>query len=425
MTVAANALGGAVPPCSSASSSGLDGVNFFVAAMAAGFGPYVAAYLADQKWTPQEVGFVLSVSALAALLSQLPGGELVDTVRSKRLLVAFGAIIVATSAIIIGVSPSVPVVSAGLILQGITGGFLGPALASISLGIVGHSGLPDRLGRNQRFASIGGLVAAGLMGLAAYFLSYRAIFAFVAVLVFPLFVMLARIRPSEIHFGRACGAPGHHTIDQPSRIQRKALWKNPVLLTFAVGLFLFQLANASILPLVGETLAYQRDRRSSLIVSALIILPQIVVAVAAPWVGRQAQSWGRRPLLLIGFTALLVRAVLLAFVANPLFLMGFQLLDGVSGAVVGVLTALVISDVTNGTGRFNLAQGSVGTASGIGASLSTALFGLVAAHFGRTVVFLSIAAVALLAVLLFLFFMPETKPAVDRWTAPARSMRAR
>jgi MFS family permease len=111
---------------------------------------------------------------------------------------------------------------------------------------------------------------------------------------------------------------------------------------------------------------------------------------------------------------LLARALLLAFVTNPLFLMGFQLLDGVSGAVVGVLTALVISDVTNGTGRFNLAQGSVGMVSGIGAALSTALFGLVAAHFGRTVVFLSIAAVALLAVLVFFFFMPETRPSVAK-----------
>ena len=414
MTVAANALGSAVPPSASASSSGLDGVNFFIAAMSAGFGPYVAAYLADQRWTPQDVGFVLSVSALAALLSQLPGGELVDFTRSKRLLVALGSIIVAVSAIIITVRPSVPAVFGGLILQGITGGLLGPAIASISLGIVGQSGLPDRLGRNQRFASIGGLISAGFMGLIAYFVSYRAIFALVAVLVVPLFVMLARIRPSEIHFGRACGAPDHHTIDQPARIKRKALWKNSVLLTFAAGLFLFQLANASILPLVGETLAYQRDRTSSLIVSALIILPQIVVAVAAPWVGKEAQSWGRRPLLLIGFVALLARAVLLAFVTNPLFLMGFQLLDGVSGAVVGVLTALVISDVTNGTGRFNLAQGSVGMASGIGAALSTALFGLVAAHFGRTVVFLSIAAVALLAVLLFFFFMPETRPSVAK-----------
>ena len=410
MTVVANALGSAVPPSSSASSSGLDGVNFFIAAMSAGFGPYVAAYLANQQWTPQDVGFVLSVSALAALLSQLPGGELVDIVRSKRLLLALGAVIVAISAIIIGIRPSLPVVSAGLILQGITGGFLGPAIASISLGIVGQTGLPDRLGRNQRFASIGGLIAAGLMGLIAYFLSYRAIFTVVAVLVLPLLVILARIRPSEVHFGRACGAPDHHTIDQPARIRRKALWKNPALVTFAAGLFLFQLANASILPLVGETLAYQRGRSSSLIVSALIILPQIVVAVAAPWVGREAQTWGRRPLLLIGFAALLARAVLLAFVTNPLLLMGFQLLDGVSGAVVGVLTALVISDVTNGTGRFNLAQGSVGMASGIGAALSTALFGLVAAHFGRTAVFLSIAAVALLAELLFFFFMPETRP---------------
>jgi MFS family permease len=156
--------------------------------------------------------------------------------------------------------------------------------------------------------------------------------------------------------------------------------------SFATCLFLFQLANASVLPLVVEALVYQGERRSSLIVSALIVLPQIIVALMAPWVGRQAKSWGRRPLLLIGFGALPIRALLFAWVVNPPLVVGFQLLDGISGAVLGVLTALVIADVTSGSGRFNLAQGIVGTVSGIGASLSTTLFGLVAVSFGRTAV---------------------------------------
>ena len=395
---------------SPASLYGLDGINFFLAGVLAGFGPYVAVYLADQKWTQDRIGFVLSASALAGLLSQVPGGELLDTIRSKRAIVALGVLVVALSAMIIEFQPTFPLVLIGLTLQGITGGVLGPAITAISLGVVGHSALPERLGRNQRFAATGSLAAAALMGLLGYAFSYRAIFLLVVALTVPLYVALARIHAADIHFGRSCGASHHHTPDLPARAGRASLWKSPGLIVLGACLFFFQFANASVLPLVGEALIYQGDSRSSLIVSALIVLPQIIVAVIAPWVGSQAKNWGRRPLLLIGFGALPIRALLFALVTDPLLLLLFQLLDGISGAVIGVLTALVIADVTNGTGRFNLAQGLVGTASGIGASLSTALFGLIATNFGRTVVFLSIALVALVAVLILWFLMPETRP---------------
>jgi MFS family permease len=393
-----------------ASLRGLDGVNFFLAAALAGFGPYVAVYLADQKWTQDKIGFVLSASALAGLLSQVPGGELLDSTRSKRAIVALGALMVALSAMIIELRPTFPLTLIGLTLQGITGGILGPAVAAISLGLVGHAALPERLGRNQRFASTGSLIAAGLMGLIAYLFSYRAIFPLVVVLTLPMFIALAQIHATDVHFGRSCGAPDHHTLVRPARAGRMSLWKSQGLLVLAVCLFLFQLGNASMLPLAGESLIYQGERGSSFIVSALIVLPQIVVAAIAPWVGRQANDWGRRPLLLIGFGALPIRALLFALIPEPQALLAFQLLDGVSGAVVGVLTALVVADLTNGTGRFNLAQGLVGTASGVGASLSTALFGVIAVSFGRTVVFLTIAAASLVGVLVLWFLMPETRP---------------
>jgi MFS family permease len=405
----------------SASLRGLDGVNFFLAAVLAGFGPYVAVYLADQKWTQEKIGFVLSASALAGLLSQVPGGELLDSTRSKRMIVALGVLVVALSAMILEFRPSFPLVLIGLTLEGITGGILGPAIAAISLGLVGHAALPERLGRNQRFASTGSLAAAALMGLIGYAFSYQAIFFLVIALALPLFVALGRIRAADIHFGRSCGAPDHHAPDRPARAGRASLRKSPGLLVLGACLFLFQLANASMLPLVGEALIYQGERRSSLFVSALIVLPQIVVAVMAPWVGRQANNWGRRPLLLIGLGALPIRAFVFAFITNPPLLLAFQLLDGISGAVVGVLTALVIADLTNGTGRFNLAQGLVGTASGIGASLSTAIFGLIAASLGRAAVFLSIASVALAAVLILLWLMPETRPS----TRPIRFSHAK
>jgi predicted MFS family arabinose efflux permease len=140
------------------------------------------------------------------------------------------------------------------------------------------------------------------------------------------------------------------------------------------------------------------------------MVPQVIVAIMAPWTGREANTWGRRPLLLLGLAALPIRALMFAWTTNPIILVAAQLLDGVSGTTLGVLTALIVADLTAGTGRFNLAQGFVGTMSGVGASLSTTLSGLVAGSIGRAAGFLSIAGIALAAVLLAWFLMPETNP---------------
>jgi len=395
---------------SGTSLRGLDAVNLFLAGALSGFGPYVAVFLAEQKWTQQNIGFVLTAAGFAGLLSQLPGGALLDAIRSKRFAVALGAAMVAAGALIIAVWPTFPLVLAALVLQGITGGFMGLAIAAISLGLVGHAALAERLGRNQRFASTGGVVAAGLMGLVAYFLSYRAIFFAAAALVLPLLAALGRIRSSDIHFGRASCLPDDQGPSAPPRAGLGSLWKNHGLLIFAGCVFLFQMANASMLPLAGEAFAYSKDALSSLIVSALIMVPQVIVAIMAPWAGRRANTWGRRPLLLVGFAALPIRALLFAWTTNPTILIAAQILDGVSGTMLGVLTALIVADLTMGTGRFNLAQGFVGTISGIGASLSTTLSGLVAGSLGRAAAFLGIAAVALAAVLLLWLLMPETNP---------------
>jgi MFS family permease len=399
---------------SSTSLNGLDGINFFLAGMQSGFGPFVAVLLADERWTLQNIGFVLSVGGAAGLLSQLPGGELLDASGSKRLLVALGGIMVAVSAFVIAIWPNRPVVFAALVLQGLTGGFLGPAIAAISLGLVGHSALAERLGRNQRFASAGVLTTTGVMGAIGYFLSYQAIFLASAALALPLLLALSRIRSTEIHFGRACGQTDHPAPALPPRARRLMLWKNYGLLIFAGCLFLFQFANASMLPLAGEELVNRYGMTASLAVSALIIVPQIVVALTAPWAGREAQRWGRRPFLLLGFTALVVRALLFAVATNPLLLICIQLLDGISGSMLGVLTALIVADLTKGTGRFNLAQGFVGTLAGVGASLSTTFFSLIAGNFGGAIGFISIACVALSLVLIVWFWMPETRPSNDK-----------
>jgi len=411
MTTADRMLfGSAENHASQQSLRGLDWLNLFLAGVLTGFGPFVALYLAGRSWTKVEIGLVLTVSGLTGLLIQVPGGELLDVVRSKRPLVALGVATIACAALILALWPSFTPVLIAEVLLGMTGGFLGPAVAAISLGLVGNDGLPERLGRNQRFAAIGGFGAAALMGLLGYLFSNQAIFFASAALAFPTLVALGRIHADDIHFARACGAPhGDYHPHRPPRIARAAVGTNYRLLIFASCIVLFQLANASLLPLVSEELA--RDHGSSLVISALIFVPQIIVAILAPWVGRGAGRWGRRPLLLIGLGALPIRAAFLALVDDPVLLVAVQMLDGISGAVIGVLTPLVIADITKGTGRFNLGQGIVGTFSGIGAALSTTVSGYVAQSFGGAAGFYAMMGVALAAVAVCWAFMPETRGA--------------
>jgi MFS family permease len=387
----------------------LDWLNFCLAALMTGFGPFVTVYLADRGWAPEDIGLVLTASGLAGLLSQVPAGELIDRVKSKRALVG-----TATTAVILVVLtyrlwPDFASVFAAAVILGTTGSVIGPGVAAISLGLVGHEALAERLGRNQRFASIGGLTAAGIMGVVGHVLSIGDILLVAAAFGFPALWALVRIRASDIHFGRSVGAPDHHGVD-PERVSRVDLLKDRRLLTFAICLFLFQAANASILPLMGETLVHAERRWSSLVMSGLIVAPQIVTALLAPWAGRTANTWGRRPLLLIGLGVVPIRASFFAFTADPVVLVLIQVLDGLTGAAQGVVTTLVIADLTKGTGRFNLAQGLVGTVSGVGASLSTSISGLFVERFGQTAGFLSVTAVALLAVAIVWTFMPETKP---------------
>jgi len=403
----------------SSSLQALDWLNFFLAALLTGFGPFIAVHLAGRGWDPAHIGFVLSVGSFAGLITQIPGGELIDITKARRALVGAGAAAVALALLVIALRPDFVAVAVAVVVQGAAGSVLGPGIAAISLGLVGHEALAERLGRNQRFASTGGLVAAALMGAIGYLLSTQDIFLIAAALVAPLLFALARIRAGDIHFARSCGGSNHHVADPP-RVKRSNLFKNTSLLVFALCLLLFQLANASLLTQIGQALPRAEGRLSSLVVSALVVFPQVIVAALAPWAGRGAATWGRKPLLIIGLAAVPIRSTLFALTADPVLLVVIQLLDGLSGATLGVLTALIVADLTAGTGRFNLAQGLVGAASGVGATLSTSVSGIVVEEFGYRAGLLGVSAVGLLSVVIVLAFMPETKPAAKSGGPDAR-----
>jgi MFS family permease len=392
---------------------GLDWFVFFVADVQTGFGPFVAVYLTEHKWTQIDIGLVLTVGGITALIGQMPGGAIVDAARSERFVAGIGVAAIAISALAYAVSPIFPVVLAAAVLQAAASCLVGPAIAAISLGLVGHDGIGERLGRNARFASLGTGFAAAAMGAWGYLLSVRAVYFITAALLGPALLALWHISSQEIDPERAHGGPR----DQPhSRVLPEIIGiaRRRALLIFAGCLMLFHFANAAMLPLMGSVLTTRSSQWAILMIAASMVGPQLIVALFSTWVGEKARTWGRRPLLLAAFAALPVRGFLFAVVTNPVLLVAVQLLDGITAAVFAVLVPLVIADVTRGTGHFNLGQGIVGTTIGIGASMSPTYAGWLSDHYSSKIAFLGLTAIAVAGFAATWLMMPETKPASRR-----------
>jgi MFS family permease len=164
------------------------------------------------------------------------------------------------------------------------------------------------------------------------------------------------------------------------------------------------------LPIVSQNLAQGQNQQSPLLMAGLIATPQIVVAILSPWIGYYSERFGRKPLLLMGFGLDIARAALFAISSQYSLLIVSQIVGGMSAAAVTVLTVLVITDMTTGTGRFNLVQGFVGTVITIAASISTATSGFIFQAIGHMQGFLILAAAAATATGLLWTAMPETKP---------------
>jgi MFS family permease len=393
---------------SARSLRGLDWFIFFVADVQTGFGPFVSVYLTTQKWTQIDIGLVLSAAAFASLIGQMPGGALVDAARSEKLVGGIAITAIGISALAYAALPVFPMVLSAAMVQALASCVLGPAIAAISLGLVGHAAIGERLGRNARFASAGSGLAAAAMGACGYLLSARAVFVVTALLLVPALLAVRRIAAAEIDPERAHGSP-------PRRFHKPAiklidLLRSRPLLIFAGCLLLFHLANAAMLPLMGSVVTMRSSRWATLLIAACIVVPQLVVVASSPWIGGRARIWGRRPLLLVGFAALVIRGILFATVTNPQLVIIVQVLDGVSAAVFAVMVPLVVADITKGTGHFNLGQGVVGTFVGIGASLSATLAGYISDHFGSPSAFAGLAAFALAGLAAVWLFMPETRP---------------
>ena len=388
------------------STRGLDWLNFFVADMQTGFGPFVAVYLTAQGWTEFEVGMALSIGTLTAVLSQLPAGALVDTTPHKRAAALVALLAIPASALLLAIWPMGLPVIASEVLHGVASCVLAPAIAAISLALVGRAALGERLGRNARYAAVGNGLAAAALGAAGTYLSGASVFWLTAILAIPSLVALTVIRGEDLR----PRLPATDSHEGPGLHGLLDLLRQRGVVVFAICCGLFTLANAAMLPLAGTEVTRNAGEEANLIIAACIVLPQLVVALISPWIGRLAERRGRRIALLLGFGALPLRGLLLALVDDPTVLVLVQALDGISAAVLGILLPLLASDLTQGSNRFNLCIGVFGLSVGIGGTLSTTVAGAVASWLGAGAAFGMLGFAGLASFLLVLLALPETAP---------------
>ena len=410
----------------------LKALNFTIADVQNGMGPYVALFLQSQAhWSTGQVGTVLAFSNIAQVIAQTPAGVLIDRIRQKRALIAIGIVIIAVACIVTPLFVNVAIVSVGQVLIGIAGAIFPTTLAAMALGLVGRKRMDRQMGTNQAFNAAGNVFAAVAIGAIGYYIGLRAMFGLVVGLCAVSLFFLTRIRPAHIDYDLARGADSEDPRQRKTDARESfasavkgvfatfgVLARQRSVRVFLVCAVIFHFANAAMVPLVTQMLgADQGAQRAVLYTSGYMLASQVVFVIVAAFSGRLASRIGRKPLFLFAFAMLAVRGVLYTLSNRPAALIAVQCMDGLGAGVFGVVAVLIIADLTKGTGRFNAAQGAVATAQGIGAFLSNAMAGFMAGRVGTTATFLVLAAIAAVGFGVFALFMPETRDVATQGAA--------
>ncbi|KRE05821.1 MFS transporter [Bosea sp. Root381] len=392
---------------------GLDALNFFLADVRDGLGPYLAIYLIavrgpEQGWNEATIGLVMTIAGIAGLLAQTPAGALIDRGRHKPAILIAAALAVTASCVVLPFISDFYLVVGTQSAAAIAGAIFPPVLAAITLGLVGPKMFAKRIGRNEAFNHLGNAASAAIAGATAYFFGPVVVFWLMAVLaVFSIGAMLM-VPGKEIDDDLARGLDDAADHDKPSGL--KALMQNRHLMLFACLCAIFHLANAAMLTSVGQLLTrvVGKEQATSL-VAVCIVAAQCVMVPMALLVGAKVDAWGRRPLFLIAFGVLAGRGALYVLSDNPFWLVAVQMLDGVGAGIFGALFPIVVADLTRGTGRFNVTQGAVATCQGLGASISASLAGIIIVQASYSAAFLTLAAIAAAGFVIYLVAMPETR----------------
>jgi MFS family permease len=391
----------------------LDALNFFLADVRGGLGPYLGIFLlTTQNWNPAAIGVTATIAGLVGLAFNAPAGAFIDAISWKRGAVVLGVIVLAAASVAIAAWPSFGVVVSCNTLMAVVGDLFGPAIGAITLGLVPAALFTSRMGRNCAFDHAGNVAIALFAGAVGWWFGQQAVFLLVSLLAPAVAISVLAIPANAIDHTRARGGfrEDENKPNEPDVAGLNVLLNCRPLLVLAVCAALFHFANAPMLHLVGQKLALANAGGETAFMSACVIAAQLVMLPMALLVGARADIWGRKPLYVVALIVLPLRGILYTLSDNSAWLVLVQLLDGVGNGLFATLTGIVVADLMRGTGRYNLARGAVAMVQGIGASLSNVVAGTIVVWAGYNAAFLSLASIAALGLVVLCAFLPETGP---------------
>jgi predicted MFS family arabinose efflux permease len=386
----------------------LNALNFFMADVRDGLGPFLGVFLQGKGWSPAEIGLVMTIGGYAGMIATTPLGALVDATKAKRgLMIASALAIIAASTVIL-IAPTFAATSSAQAINGMAGAAVGPAIAGLTLGLVKQSGFAHQLGRNEAFNHAGNVTAAALGGVFGYLFGLAAVFFVMAGMAAGSIFAALAIDPRRIDHAAARGLAA--TADNKASSFAVLVQSKPLVI-LACTLALFHLGNAAMLPLLGQALVARGAGDPSAATAATVVIAQLTMAPMALLASRIAETRGYWVVLVLALVALPVRGLIAATVADSWGLLPVQILDGVGAGLLGVATPGLVARILAGTGHVNAGLGAVMTLQGVGAASSPALAGLVAQQVGYSAAFLALGGIAAIAFALWLVATPIVGPA--------------
>ncbi|SAK91331.1 major facilitator transporter [Caballeronia glebae] len=393
----------------------LEALNFFMADVQAGIGPFLGVFLQAQGWHPDAIGTVMTLGGIAGMLATSPAGALVDATHHKRGIIVAAGVMATLASLVLWVSRSYWTVAASQILTAMTGAALGPAVAGVTLGIVRERGFDHQFGRNQVANHAGNVVGAALSGWLGWRYGFGAVFVLAGVFGAMTVVSTLLIRRDAIDHdsarGLAAASPTKHEHEHEHASGFRVLLRCRPLLLLAAALAIFHLGNAAMLPLYGLAAVAAHKGDPSAFTAQTIVVAQLVMVAAAFFANRLIRRIGYWGVILITFFALPMRGLIAAMFISAWGVWPVQALDGIGAGLQSVAVPALVVRLLQGTGRVNVGQGVVMTVQGAGAALSPALGGMLAQHFGYATAFAVLGAVSTGSLALWLFFGAALKKA--------------
>eukprot|EP00298_Acanthocystis_sp_HF-20_P010143 c18701_g2_i1.p1 GENE.c18701_g2_i1~~c18701_g2_i1.p1 ORF type:complete len:439 (+),score=144.27 c18701_g2_i1:26-1342(+) len=419
-------------------------VNALTSTARDGLNPLVSIYLLiAHNWAESEIGTVMFACLIASMVFQTFAGDVIDKTEKKRAWLCMGSLLVGVMSIMVVVSADFMLILVTKVVQGVASSIVPPAIAGITLGVMGQAGFEKQIAANEIGNSLGYAISAGIAGLFSYFVDDGAAFflVFVIAVISIPFIFSIPSHMIDDHVARGL-EKGNIVPDEPEEnsttvgedskeskvADYSSLLHNKQMALFAACIFFFHTANAAMLPLLGQILSIGGEGKHAIpLTVGAILIARFLVAVGSFWFKKNVSKYPRKPLLLVGLIAIPVRGFIISLLrGHTVLLISTQLLDGLGIASYRVMHQVITQDITKGSGRFNVALGLITTCDMAGSALSNLLGEFLAGSAGYERAFVALALIGIIPVIIVAYFMDETAPSTEersqlRATVPSSS----